>query len=176
MRVFVNTLIENPAFDSQTKEQLTSLPSTFGSSCTLSEKFYKAVFSNATGIVEAVVAAARRKQTAELQRKASKRPKLLDIPKLEDAHRAGTADGHKCTLILTEGDSAKALAVAGLEVVGREHYGVFPLKGKILNVRDASPGQIAGSPEISKLLSILGLSMVKDYSGGLDKHARCVGL
>lgn len=28
-----------------------------------------------------------------------------------------------CTLILTEGDSAKALAVAGLAVIGRDKYG-----------------------------------------------------
>jgi len=42
------------------------------------------------------------------------------------------------TLILTEGDSAKSLAVAGIEVVGANLYGVFPLKGKLLNVREAS--------------------------------------
>ena len=33
-----------------------------------------------------------------------------------------------CTLILTEGDSAKTLAVAGLGVIGRDYYGVYPLK------------------------------------------------
>ena len=33
----------------------------------------------------------------------------------------------ECTLIVTEGDSAKALAVAGLEVVGRERYGMHVL-------------------------------------------------
>lgn len=38
---------------------------------------------------------------------------------------------------LTEGDSAKALAISGLGVVGRDYYGVFPLKGKLLNVREA---------------------------------------
>jgi DNA topoisomerase-2 len=39
-------------------------------------------------------------------------------------------------LIYLLGDSAKALAVAGLSVVGHDNYGVFPLKGKMLNVRD----------------------------------------
>ncbi len=47
-----------------------------------------------------------------------------------------------CTLILTEGDSAKSLAVAGISVVGRDKYGVFPLKGKMLNVREASHKQV----------------------------------
>ena len=40
------------------------------------------------------------------------------------------------TLFITEGDSAKTLAIAGLAVVGRHMNGVFPLKGKILNVKD----------------------------------------
>ncbi|RKO89490.1 Dna topoisomerase Iia AtpaseADP [Blyttiomyces helicus] len=39
--VFVNCQIENPAFDSQTKENMTLKPSSFGSKCTLSEEFLK---------------------------------------------------------------------------------------------------------------------------------------
>jgi DNA topoisomerase II len=62
----------------------------------------------------------------------------MGIHKLEDANNAGTKNSDKCTLILTEGDSAKALAMAGIEVVGRDNYGVFPLRGKLLNVREAS--------------------------------------
>lgn len=53
-----------------------------------------------------------------------------------------------CTLILTEGDSAKTLAVSGLGVVGRDRYGVFPLKGKLLNVRDATNPQVLKNEEI----------------------------
>ena len=64
------------------------------------------------------------------------------IPKLEDANDAGTRHSQDCTLILTEGDSAKTLAVSGLGVVGRDRYGVFPLKGKLLNVREASHKQV----------------------------------
>lgn len=47
-----------------------------------------------------------------------------------------------CTLILTEGDSAKTLAVSGLGVIGRDRYGVFPLRGKMLNVREATHKQV----------------------------------
>ena len=66
-----------------------------------------------------------------------KQSKLKGIPKLDDANKAGTKDSAKCTLILTEGDSAKALAVAGVgAVTGRDYYGVFPLRGKLLNVRE----------------------------------------
>ncbi len=49
--------------------------------------------------------------------------RVLGIPKLEDANDAGGKNSERCTLILTEGDSAKALAVAGLGVVGRDRDG-----------------------------------------------------
>ena len=54
----------------------------------------------------------------------------------------GGRHSSECTLILTEGDSAKSLAVSGLGVIGRDRYGVFPLRGKILNVREASHKQV----------------------------------
>jgi len=62
----------------------------------------------------------------------------MGIPKLEDANDAGSKYAKDCTIILTEGDSAKSLALAGIEIVGRDKYGVFPLRGKFLNVREAS--------------------------------------
>ena len=69
-----------------------------------------------------------------------------------------------CTLILTEGDSAKTLAVAGLGVVGRDKYGVYPLRGKLLNVREASHKQIMENKEITDLVKILGLQYKKKYT------------
>ena len=99
----------------------------------------------------------------------SKKKKMLGIPKLEDANEAGGRNGYKCTLIITEGDSAKALAVSGLSVIGRDYYGVFPLRGKLLNVRDANHSTIMNNKEISELKQILGLQQGKDYS---DPSAR----
>ena len=64
---------------------------------------------------------------------------------------------------MTEGDSAKTLAVAGLSVVGRDHYGVFPLRGKCKNVRDASVAQLTSNQEFNDLKKILGLQQGKDY-------------
>ena len=68
---------------------------------------------------------------------------MLGVQKLDDANKAGTKDSMNCTLILTEGDSAKTLAVSGLSIIGREKYGVFPLRGKLLNVRDANHKQVS---------------------------------
>merc|ERR1719277_1233313 len=89
--------------------------------------------------------------------------RVLGVPKLEDANEAGGKNSQDCTLILTEGDSAKALAVAGLSVVGRDHYGVFPLKGKVLNVREANFKQITENKEIQNILKIMGLDIKREY-------------
>ena len=99
-----------------------------------------------TGVVESVLAFAAFKQSKELKKTdGAKRGRLVGIPKLDDANEAGGRNSDKCTLILTEGDSAKALAISGLSVVGRDHYGVFPLRGKLLNVRDATHQQARGA-------------------------------
>lgn len=45
--------------------------------------------------------------------------RIIGIAKLEDANKACTNESSNCTLIFTEGDSAKATAMAGLSVVGR---------------------------------------------------------
>ena len=92
-----------------------------------------------------------------------KKNKIRDIPKLDDANWAGTKKSDECILILTEGDSAKSMAVSGLSVVGRDIYGAFPLKGKVLNVRDASSDQIMKNSEITNMKKILGLETGKIY-------------
>ena len=66
LHLFVNAQIVNPAFDSQTKDTLTTRPKDFGSTPELSEKFIKGVL--ATGIVERVLSWARFKAQTELQR------------------------------------------------------------------------------------------------------------
>ncbi|XP_059812399.1 DNA topoisomerase 2-alpha [Hypanus sabinus] len=161
--VFVNSLIENPTFDSQTKENMTLQAKNFGSRCVLSEKFIKAVMT--CGIIESILNWVRFKAQNMLNKKCSgaKQTKIKGIPKLDDANDAGTKHSHGCTLILTEGDSAKTLAVSGLGVVGRDRYGVFPLRGKILNVREASHKQIMENTEINNMIKIIGLQYKKNY-------------
>ena len=67
--------------------------------------------------------------------------------------------------MLTEGDSAKSMAVAGVASVekGRDIFGVYPLKGKLLNVREASHKQIMENKEINELVKIVGLQYKKKY-------------
>lgn len=101
-----------------------------------------------------------------------KRKKLTGIAKLDDANFAGTAKSKDCTLIITEGDSAKSLAMAGLSVVGRDYYGVFPLRGKPLNVRDASKTAIMNNEEIRNLVDIMGLKYEMNYDETTIKNLR----
>ena len=86
-----------------------------------------------------------------------KKKNRIRVPKLEDANFAGTSKSEGCCLILTEGDSAKTFAVSGLSIVGRDRFGVFPLKGKPLNVRDASAKQLLDNEELKNIKEILGL-------------------
>eukprot|EP00931_Biecheleriopsis_adriatica_P065490 TRINITY_DN40011_c0_g1_i1.p1 TRINITY_DN40011_c0_g1~~TRINITY_DN40011_c0_g1_i1.p1 ORF type:complete len:1312 (+),score=354.61 TRINITY_DN40011_c0_g1_i1:417-3938(+) len=166
--IFVNAQIENPTFDSQTKEHMTLKQAKFGSHCNISDKMIDKVLK--TGIVDMVLQWAKAKEEIDLGKTMKggsgvnkKTKRLLNIPKLEDANLAGGRDGRECTLILTEGDSAKSLAVAGLSVIGRDKYGVFPLRGKMLNVRDASFAQTMGNAEIANITKIMGVEPKKEY-------------
>ncbi|GMH81405.1 hypothetical protein TrST_g1955 [Triparma strigata] len=169
--VFVNCLIENPAFDSQTKEALTTRPKAFGSTCVLPPKFLKSI--EKSGVVDSILAFAKFKQNEQLKRKGgAKKIKLTGIAKLDDANHAGSAKSKDCTLIITEGDSAKSLAMSGLSVVGRDFYGVFPLKGKPLNVREAAHKQIMSNDEIKNIVDIMGLKFGMIYDEDTVKTLR----
>ena len=167
--IFLNCKIENPSFDSQTKETLTSKVSNFGSQCVIKEKYIKEILKSniVTNIIEYGKAKAKVKLHRALTSNTKKSSRLLGIEKLEDANFAGTKEFQNCTLILTEGDSAKSLAMSGIEVVGRDYYGCFPLRGKVLNVRGAKDNQIIKNEEIQNIIKILGLKMGMDYSQDL---------
>uniref|UniRef100_A0A915KFZ5 DNA topoisomerase 2 n=1 Tax=Romanomermis culicivorax TaxID=13658 RepID=A0A915KFZ5_ROMCU len=153
MWVFVNSLIENPTFDSQTKETMTLQAKSFGSKCTMSEKFLTQAIK--CGVVDKVMQWVQFKAQTDLNKKchASKHSKLRGIAKLEDANDAGTKNSIGCTLILTEGDSAKTLAVAGLGVIGRDRYGIME------------------NAEVNNVIKILGLQYKKKYQTMDDMHS-----
>jgi DNA topoisomerase-2 len=166
--VAVACQIVNPTFDSQTKDTLTTPLTKFGSKCDITDKFIEKVLK--LGLVDRVLALHEFKETKRVasQEGGKKKLRLYDIPKLDDANEAGSSKSTQCTLILTEGDSAKATAIAGLSVVGRDFFGVFPLKGKLLNVRDkqttlAGRTQISNNDELNNIKRILGLETGKVY-------------
>ena len=164
LMVFVNSTIVNPAFDSQTKGSLNTLAKNFGSECIVPDAFIEKLAES--GIMERALALSEFRDSQVLKKTdGKKKQRILDIPKLIDAHNAGTKRGDECTLILTEGDSAKAMAVAGISVIpnGYDLYGVYPLKGKMLNTRDKEDINIAQNKEICDIKKILALQEDMDY-------------
>jgi DNA topoisomerase-2 len=160
---FINSTIVNPSFDTQTKELLTTPPSKFGSLPVISPKFMDQLMK--IGLLSEAQALLDAKTARDAKRTDGKKKSTVrGIPKLEDALWAGTAKSADCTLILTEGDSAATTAISGLKVVGRERYGVFPLRGKILNVKDATAAKKTANTELTQLKQILGLETGKVYT------------
>jgi len=158
--VFVKAVIVNPTFSSQTKAECTSKIS---DTPNFPPKFIKDVFSS--GVLDDLVSKGVSVVDKELKKTdGSKKTRITGVPKLDDANWAGTHRSTECTLIITEGDSAKALAIAGLSVVGRDKFGVFPLRGKPRNVRDATIKQVTDNEEFSNLKKILGLQHGKIYN------------
>ncbi len=164
LAVFIVSLIENPSFTSQTKETLTTKTSAFGSSPKLSEDALKKIISRLS-IVETLLEAQAAKDAKDnTKTDGRKQNRITGIPKLDDAVYAGTTRSKDCTLILTEGDSAKAMALSGLSQEQRRVYGVYPLKGKVLNVKDTSDAKVEHTKEIAELKKILGLQSGKKYT------------
>ena len=111
--MFVRSDIENPAFDSQTKDYMNTPITKFGSSCTVSDKFIEKVAK--MGVMEAACALTEVKENkAAKKTDGSKTKSIRGIPKLIDANWAGTAKSSECIIIFCEGDSAKAGIVSGL--------------------------------------------------------------
>ncbi|KAJ2990015.1 hypothetical protein NUW58_g3167 [Xylaria curta] len=160
--IFVKCLIDNPAFNSQTKELMTTRPSAFGSKCALSEQFLKKI--SQTDAIKNIISFADAKADKLLAKSDGNKRSRISNAKLVDANLAGTKHGPECTLILTEGDSAKSLAVAGRAILDPDRYGVFPLRGKMLNVRDASIEQISKNQEIQNIKQFLGLKHKQVYT------------
>lgn len=165
--LFVKATVVNPTFDSQSKETLTTPASKFGSKAEVSDKFIDKLYKS--GIVEKLVEIAHIQGNADLKKTdGKKKDTIRGIYKLDDANWAGTSKSSECTLILTEGDSAKTMVIAGLSALGRDKYGVFPLRGKLLNVKDMSLKKILENEEINNLKKILGLESGKTYTSVSD--------
>lgn len=163
--IFINSMIENPAFDSQTKEYLTLKSSSFGSKIELTKNFIDFVFDK---IHEDIISEHKHRLNKQLKKTDGRKTNsVFGIKKLQDAQWAGTLKGAEASLILTEGDSAKGLALAGISVLNYKAYGVYPLRGKFLNVREASVKSINESDTITELKKIMGLktgTIYKDVS------------
>jgi DNA topoisomerase-2 len=169
MTIFIDFITNDPDFNSQTKECLTTRITDFNKRCEVDNSFIMSI--SKLGIVDDAIEFAKLKDNAELKKSDGKKVgKIIDKDKLVDAKWAGKRQSKECRLIITEGDSAKSFALDGLDVIGRERYGVFPIRGKLLNVRDAPTKQIATNEEIANIKQIMGLKQNVRYTpNNIDK-------
>ena len=161
--LFVRCDIDNPAFESQTKDYMNTPVAAFGSSCEVSDKFIEKVAK--MGVMDAACALTEVKENKVLKKNdGTKTKSVRGIPKYVGANYAGTDKSGECTLILCEGDSAKAGIMSGLSTSDRNIIGVYPLKGKLFNVRGEASKRIMENKEIHELKQILGLEAGKKYT------------
>lgn len=163
----VDALIENPSFDSQQKEELKTKAKDFGSVCKLDKDTIEKILK--TGIVRHVCDILTGKAKAELLKDSDgkKTSRVSGIPKLVDAEWAGTSKSMSCILILTEGDSAKTTAIAAISNLSnadKKRFGVFPLRGKLMNICETALSKIDANQEIAYIKKILGLQQGKTYN------------
>ena len=163
LMLFVNCVIENPSFDSQTKDYMNIPVSKFGSKCTVSDGFIDKLAK--MGVMDAALSSTQLKEMNGAKKTDGRKTRSVrGIPKYMSANWAGGTKSKECILILCEGDSAKAGIVSGLSKEDRNRYGVFPLKGKLLNTKDTSIKKINDNDEITNIKKILGLETNKKYT------------
>ena len=161
--LFLRCDIENPGFDSQTKESMNTPSGKFGSTCVVSDGFIDKI--SKLGIMDIACKLTDIKSMKDASKSdGSKNKSLRGVPKLVDANCAGTNKSSKCTIIFCEGDSAKSGIVSGLSREDRDYIGVYPLKGKLFNVRGAPIKTISSNNEITEIKKILGLEVGKSYN------------
>lgn len=151
--------LPDPKFTSQTKERLSSpRPSIHWHTDLLK-------MINEWDLIENIREIIQVKKRRLLSKTDGKKVKFINIPKAEDANKAGTSESRLCTLLITEGDSAKNYALASLAYRegGRDYIGIYPLSGKIINVMNAGVDQVMENKQVREMKIMLGLQMGKKY-------------
>jgi DNA topoisomerase-2 len=159
--IFVNVCLNRPEFESQSKNQLESkvtVPK-------IKDLYLKKMLK--WDIIDYVK---RLKEITSLKKmERPKNNKFIKVDGFDPANNEGTSKSIECTLILVEGLSAKTFAVQGIQSgafgkKGRDWFGIYPLRGKLLNVRNAKTTSITKNKVISNIITILGISTSKDYT------------
>ncbi len=171
--LFLRCDIENPSFDSQTKDYMNTPSAKFGSSCVVSDGFIERIAK--LGVMEVACNLTEAKENKLIKKTdGSKTKTIRGINNLIDANFAGTNQSKDCILILCEGLSAMSGIVSGLSSDDRNIIGIYPLKGKLLNVRGEQMKKIAENKEINDIKKIMGLETGKHYDSieQVHKHLR----
>lgn len=169
--LFLRCDIENPAFDSQTKDFMNTPSNKFGSACTVTDAFVEKVAK--MGVMDLACSLTQAKENKLAKKTDGAKTKTVrGIANFIDANFSGTEKSKDCILILCEGLSAMSGIVSGLSSDDRNTIGIYPLKGKVLNVRGEAVKKVSENKEITDIKKILGLEIGRTYSSMEDIHAR----
>ena len=167
--LFLRCDIVNPAFDSQTKDYMNTPSNKFGSSCTVSDAFIDKLAK--MGVMDLACSLTEAKESRLAKRTDGVKTKTIrGIPNFIDANLSGGPQSKDCILILCEGLSAMSGVVSGLSSSDRNTIGIYPLKGKLLNVRGEQIKKISENKEITDIKKILGLENGREYTTMEDVH------
>ena len=160
-RIFINCIIPNPEFTSQSKTEL----ATPIEAC-IQQKYITAIMK--WSVISDIHDIIKGKELLSLKKTEKKSRVFKKIPGFDPANNAGGKHSRDCTLILCEGLSAKTYAVVGIEVgiddkKGRDWFGIYPLRGKLLNVRNANTKSVSSNKEITDVVNALGIQYGVDY-------------
>lgn len=152
--------VNAPHFDGQTKEKLSSdkkeIAAIFDS--IISPRKLTSMTKGLDGIIQQIYDAVSQKNDAKELAALNKVQRELKSKRIAKLIDCNARDRMKCTLYITEGDSA----VGGISSVrDPKTQAGLPLRGKILNVTGMSPKQIIANKEIQTLMSAIGLEMGK---------------
>lgn len=167
--LFIRCDIVNPSFDSQTKDFMNTPSAKFGSTCSVTDSFIDRIAKMGVMDVACNLTEAKENKIAK-KTDGSKTKTIRGIPNFIDANYSGTVNSKDCILILCEGLSALSGIVSGLSSDDRNIIGIYPLKGKLLNVRGEQMKKITENKEINDIKKVLGLETGKEYDSIQDVH------
>ena len=179
-QLFLKSTVINPSFNSQEKSKLVSPAPSVPE---ILPKHINAILK--WGIASKIKDLIKGKEMVALKKTEKKSRGFVKIDGYDPANFACGKNSEECSLILTEGLSSKTFGVLGLQEgvfgkKGRDYIGIFPLKGKVLNVRNSSVSQISGNKEIGNLIKILNLRFGIDYTKDEEfktlSYGRIIGL